>query len=133
MAEEAGVTLLLEALNTQVDHPGYWLSSSDMGAELCREVGSQRLKLLFDCYHMEIMEGDLIEHISRHADVIGHFHAAGVPGRHEPFVGELDYAPLVEHIRSLGWSGVMALEYRPSLDDNGESLRRSLAALRDKK
>lgn len=129
LAEAEGVTLLLEPLNTAVDHPGYWLASSDLGAEICREVGSPRVKLLFDCYHMEITEGDLAGHIARHADVIGHFHAAGVPGRHEPCVGRLDYGPVVEHIASLGWRGVISLEYRPSIDDHAESLRRSLAAL----
>ncbi|NLF32811.1 MAG: TIM barrel protein [Planctomycetes bacterium] len=128
LAEAAGVTLLLEALNTEVDHPGYWLTSADEGAALCREVGSPRVRLLFDCYHMRIMGGDVIPQIDRTIDTIGHFHVAGVPGRHEPFTGEMDYRPVFDHLRNCNWRGVAAFEYGPSLDDHGESLRRSIAA-----
>jgi len=117
-----------EALNTAHDHPGYWLTGSDAGAALCREVGSPRLRLLYDCYHMQISEGDLAVHIERNIDVIGHFHAAGVPGRHEPYAGEINYPFLLEHIRRLGYRGVFALEYGPSIDDQ-ESLRRCRAHL----
>ncbi len=129
LAEAAGVTLLLEALNTRVDHPGYWLTSADEGAALVREVGSPRVKLLFDCYHMRIMGGDVIAQIDRTIDTIGHFHVAGVPGRHEPFTGEMDYRPIIDHLRQLRWEGILAFEYGPSLDDHGESLRRSIACL----
>lgn len=128
LAESAGVTLLLEALNDVHDHPGYWLTSSDTGAELCREVGSERLRLLYDAYHMQIVEGDLAVHIERNLDMIGHVHVAGVPGRHEPDVGEINYAFLVEHLRRLGWRGVTALEYKPTVDHEA-SLRRSLSQL----
>jgi len=128
IAEKAGVMLLLEPLNTAVDHRGYWLTSSDLGAELCRAVASPRLRLLFDCYHMQIMEGDLAGHIERHIDVIGHFHAAGVPGRHEVYEGEVDYARLLKRIRRLQYRGVFALEYYPSTDHEA-SLRRTLAYL----
>ena len=80
LADKAGVTLLLEPLNTAYDHPGYWLAGSDRGAEICRKTQSPRMKLLFDCYHMQIMEGDLVRHIERNIDVIGHFHSAGGTG-----------------------------------------------------
>jgi hydroxypyruvate isomerase len=126
LAEKAGVTLLLEALNTRCDHPGYWLSSSDEAARLCREVGSRRLRVLFDIYHMQIMEGDLLRHIEANLDVIGHFHAAGVPGRHEPGEGEVDYGWLIDRIAGLGYTGILALEYAPSMPD-AESLRAVLA------
>ena len=128
IAEDAGVTLLLEPLNTVVDHPGHWLTSSSLGADLCREVDSQRLRLLYDCYHMQIMEGDLGDHIERHLDVIGHFHAAGVPGRHEVDEGEIDYSRLLKRIRQSGYRGVFGLEYMPSIDHEA-SLRRTLAYL----
>ncbi len=128
LAEKAGVTLLLEPLNTAVDHPGYWLTGSDRGAEICREVGSPRLKLLFDVYHMQIMEGDLVRHIERNVDVIGHFHSAGVPGRHEVYEGEVNYAGLLKHIGRAEYRGVFALEYAPSIDQE-TSLRRTLAYL----
>jgi hydroxypyruvate isomerase len=129
LAEAAGVTLLLEALNTRHDHPGYWLASSDSGAELCRELNSPHLRLLYDCYHMQIMEGDLAYHIEKSFDVIGHFHAAGVPGRHEVYSGEIDYAFLVDRIQNLGYAGTFALEYAPS-GDHERSLRHSIEYLR---
>jgi len=128
LAEKADLTLLLEPLNTVYDHPGYWLTGSDLGAELCREVGSARLKLLYDCYHMQIMEGDLAGHIGRHLDVIGHFHAAGVPGRHEIYEGEVNYRFLLQMIEQSGYRGVFTLEYGPSIDHE-ESLRRTVAYL----
>ncbi|MBU0714847.1 MAG: TIM barrel protein [Verrucomicrobia bacterium] len=128
-AEKAGITLLLEALNDKVDHPGYFLTSSDEGAALCREVNSPRLKLLFDCYHMQIMEGDLTGHLRKNMDVIGHIHSAGHPGRHELWLGETNYPLLVREIESMGYRGVFALEYTPTLLPS-ESLRRTLAYLK---
>ena len=128
MAEKAGVTLLLEPLNTRYDHPGYFLTSSDLGAEICRKIDSPRMKLLFDCYHMQIMEGDLVNHIERNIDVIGHFHSAGVPGRHELYEGETDYPFLLARIEKLGYRGVFGLEYMPSFDHE-ESVRKTLACL----
>ncbi|MBI2439860.1 MAG: TIM barrel protein [Lentisphaerae bacterium] len=124
LAEKAGVTLLLEPLNTRYDHPGYWLTSSDRAAQICRRLKSRRLKVLFDCYHMQIMGGDLLNHIGRNLDVIGHFHCAGVPGRHEPYKGEINYPFLLAWLRRQGYRGVFALEYQPSLKDE-TSLRKT--------
>jgi hydroxypyruvate isomerase len=125
LAEAAGVTLLIEPLNTTCDHAGYWLDHSDRGAEICRKLKSDRMKLLFDCYHMQIMEGNLVRHIERNLDVIGHFHSAGVPGRHELFRGEINYPFVLEQIERLGYQGLFGLEFQPSMDD-AESLRRTL-------
>lgn len=128
-AHEAGVTLLLEPLNTLHDHPGYWLTSSDRAAHICRILDSPNMKMLFDCYHQQIMEGDLLDHITRNLDVIGHFHSAGVPGRHELFLGEINYPYLVREIDRAGYAGTFGIEYTPTLPDD-ESLRRTLAHLR---
>ena len=128
LAEKAGITLLLEPLNTTYDHPGYWLASSDQGAEICRRLGSDRMRLLYDCYHMQIMEGDLVKHIERNIDVIGHFHSAGVPGRNEPYMGEINYPFVLAQIERLGYQGIFGLEYGPSMDDE-VSLRKTLAYL----
>jgi len=127
-AEKAGITLLLEVLNDKVDHAGYFLTSSDEGAALCREVSSPRLKLLFDCYHMQIMEGDLTGHIRKNLDVIGHIHSAGHPGRHELWLGETNYPFLVHQLEAMGYKGVFALEYAPTLPPS-ESLRKTLEYL----
>jgi hydroxypyruvate isomerase len=104
-------------LNDKYDHPDHWLTSSDLGAEICRRIGSQRLRMLFDCYHMQIMEGDLVNHIKRNIDVIGHFHSAGVPGRHEPSQGETNYPFVLGQIEQLGYQGVFGLEFAPSMED----------------
>lgn len=128
MAEKAGVTLLLEPLNDKYDHPDHWLTSSDLGAEICRRIGSKRLRILFDCYHMQVMEGDLVNHIKRNIDVIGHFHSAGVPGRHEVFTGETNYPFVLSQIEQLGYQGVFGLEFAPSMNDES-SLTQTLAHL----
>jgi len=131
LAEAAGITLLLEPLNTWYDHPGYWLTSSDRAAEICRELGSDRMRVLFDCYHMQIMEGDLANHIERNLNAIGHFHAAGVPGRNEVYLGEINYPFLLGHIQALGYEGVFGLEYQP-LEEDAISLTKTVQYLEGK-
>jgi len=128
LAEKAGVTVLIEPLNDLYDHPDHWLISSDKGAEIIRRIGSPRLRMLFDTYHMRVMEGDMVKHIERNIDVIAHFHAAGVPGRHEVFAGETDYPFVLKQIERLGFQGVLGLEFSPSMDDE-TALRKSLAYL----
>jgi hydroxypyruvate isomerase len=113
LLEESGITLVIEPLNTRVDHGGYYLESSGEGFALIDEVGSGNIKLLFDIYHQQITEGDIIGHITPHIGKIGHFHAAGVPGRHELSTGELNYAHIFEAIDRLGYQGFMGLEYFP--------------------
>ena len=115
-AEAAGIELWLEPLNDLIDHPDYFCASSDQGAELCRAIGSDHLKLLFDCYHMQIMEGNLLGHIEKNLDVIGHLHSAGHPGRHELWLGETNYPFLVKEVEKMGYDRVFALEYMPTMD-----------------
>ena len=109
--EESGVTLLAEPLNTFVDHIGYYLYSSGECAEIIRTVNSPNVKMLFDIYHQQIMEGNLISNITKYFDCIGHFHAAGNPGRNEIYKGEINYKNIFEAIDSLGYKGFMGLEY----------------------
>jgi len=122
-------TLVVEPLNTHVDHAGYYLDSSDEAAAIIRAIDNPALKLLFDVYHMQIMEGNLIAHIERHIDIIGHFHAAGVPGRHELFTGEIHYPAILQRIAALGYQGCFGLEYFPAMADHAASLRQTLAYL----
>ncbi len=123
-AEAAGIDLWLEPLNDRIDHTGYFCTGSDQGAEICRAVGSPRMKMLFDIYHMQIMEGDLAGHVERNLDVIAQFHLAGHPGRHEPWLGEINYPFLLPRIVEMGYEGVFSLEYAPTLPVE-ESLRRT--------
>jgi hydroxypyruvate isomerase len=129
LAEKADFTLLLEPLNTLVDHPGYYLDSSAEGVEIIRKIGSPHLQLLYDVYHMQIMEGNLLANIEKDLPWIGHFHSAGVPGRGELFGGELDYQAIVAKIDALGYKGAFGLEYFPKLTDHRRSLTETLAYL----
>jgi hydroxypyruvate isomerase len=123
LARPAGFTLLLEPLNTLVDHAGYYLDHFSEAAEIVRAIGSPHLKLLYDVYHMQIMEGNILATIEKHFDLIGHFHSAGVPGRGELFGGELDYPAILKHLDRLGYTGCFGLEYLPRVADHAESLR----------
>ncbi len=113
---QAGITLNLEALNSWVDHPGYYLDSSKTGFEIVRAVGCDQVRLLYDIYHMQVMEGDLIATIRQNIAWIGHFHSAGVPGRHEHFIGEIHYPNVVDAIIEAGYDRFLGLEYWPTYD-----------------
>jgi hydroxypyruvate isomerase len=114
IAEESGVTLLLEPLNTVVDHPGYLLTRSSEAFDIIEQVGSTHVKVLFDIYHQQITEGNLISAMLSKLPSIGHFHAAGCPGRHELQFGEIHYGNVIQALRSAGYSNYFGLEFFPS-------------------
>jgi hydroxypyruvate isomerase len=115
LAEDRGVTLCMELLNSKVNHPGYMCDHTAWGVEVCKRVGSPRVKLLYDIYHMQIMEGDIIRTIQQNIQYIGHFHTAGNPGRHEfDETQELYYPPICKAIADLGFQGYLAHEYSPT-------------------
>ncbi len=114
--EKEKVTLVLEPLNTLVDHKGYYLYSSSEGFEIIREVGSPNVKLLYDVYHLQIMEGNIISTITKNIELIGHFHTGDVPGRHEPGTGEINYANVLKAIDDAGYEGFVGLEFTPTRD-----------------
>jgi len=116
IAEKENIVLLLEALNSYVDHAGYFLTSSKLSFDIIRIINSPNLKFLFDIYHMQIMEGNIVDNIEKNISLIGHFHSAGVPGRHELFNSELDYKYIIQKISSLDYDGYFGLEYYPCLD-----------------
>ena len=117
IAEDYGVNICMELLNSKVNHPGYMCDKSAWGFELCRRINSPRFKMLYDIYHMQIMEGDLIATIRKNIDFIGHFHTAGVPGRHELDENQEIYYPAVMRaIAESGYDGYVAHEYTPMQD-----------------
>ena len=122
---DAGITLVFEPLNLLFDHKGYYLSRSDEAYEIWREVNSPNVKIIFDIYHQQITEGNLIPNITSYLEAIGHFHAADHPGRHEPGTGEINYANVLKKIEDLGYSGYVGLEYSPSEKDE-EALQAAL-------
>lgn len=117
LLEEAGVTLTIEPLNTLVDHKGYFLARSDEAFAIVREVSSPHVKVLFDIYHQQITEGNLIPNLTANAEWIGHVHIAGHPGRHEPFGrNEIHYPSVLGALKEAGYTGAIGLEYFPRMD-----------------
>lgn len=122
-AEEQGVNLNMELLNSSVDHPHYLCDHTDWAVELCEKVNSPRCKILYDIYHMQIMEGDLIRNLQGAAKWIGHYHTAGVPGRHDlDDMQEINYRALAQAISATGYELYVGHEFMPKGD--------ALAALR---
>ena len=116
-AEEAGVTLCMELLNSKVDHAGYQCDNTHWGAHVCRIVGSPAVKLLYDVYHMQIMEGDIIRTIQDNIEWIGHFHTGGNPGRNDiDGTQEIFYPPIARAIAESGYEGYISHEFRPKGD-----------------
>ncbi len=117
LAQERGVTLLLELLNSKVDHPGYQADHTAFGIAVCRQVESPCVRLLYDIYHMQIMEGDLIRTITESLNHIGHFHTAGNPGRHEPDASqEINYRAIAATLHKLHYTGYVGHEFTPCGD-----------------
>ncbi|NVH75256.1 hydroxypyruvate isomerase family protein [Paraburkholderia sp. JPY432] len=111
-AQAEQITVVIEPINTR-DMPGYFLNRQDDAQAICAEVGAPNLKVQFDCYHCQIVEGDLAMKLKRDMAGIGHIQVAGVPERHEPDIGELNYPYLFDLIDALGYDGYIGCEYRP--------------------
>lgn len=121
-AENKKVTVCLEMLNSRVNvemkgHPDYFCDDIDLSVEICKQVSSERVKVLFDIYHVQIMHGDIIKRLKQHAPWIGHYHTAGVPGRNEiDDTQEIHYAPIMKAILETGYKGFVGQEFIPSRD-----------------
>lgn len=111
--EGSGVVLALEPLNDRVDHPGYYLTSTEEGLDIVDEVGRPEVRLLYDIYHAAVM-GEEIEVLAGRLDRVVHVHLADTPGRGEPGSGRLDYAERLEWLAAHGYDGLIGLEYKPS-------------------
>ena len=122
-AEQKNVTICMELLNSKVNHHDYMCDHSDWGVELVKAVGSERFKLLYDIYHMQIMEGDVIATIKKHHEHFGHYHTGGVPGRHEiDETQELYWPAIMRAIVATGYKGYVAQEFIPAKKDMIASL-----------
>jgi len=121
-AEQKNVTLCLEVLNSRVNiemkgHPDYMADKVEWGVEVCRRIGSPRMKILFDIYHVQIMEGDIITRIKQFHPYVGHYHTAGVPGRNEiDATQEINYRPIMQTIAATGYQGYVGHEFIPTRD-----------------
>ena len=112
LAAAKGITLLIEPLNAR-DRPGYFLSRVEHAADVIAKVGRPNVRLQFDCYHVQITQGDLIKRIEQFLTVIGHVQVAAVPSRHEPDEGEVNYPAIYATLDRVGYAGWVACEYRP--------------------
>jgi len=108
-----GITILIEPLN-HYDAPGYFLSRAEQAANIIREVRHDNLKLMFDCYHLQIMGGDVSRTLTRFRPIIGHIQIAAIPDRGAPDHGELNYRHVIAEITRLGWTAPVGAEYKPS-------------------
>jgi hydroxypyruvate isomerase len=127
-AEKQKVTLCLEMLNSRVDvemkgHPDYFCDKIELAVDVCKRIGSPRMKVLFDIYHVQIMQGDVIVRLKQYAEYIGHYHTAGVPGRNElDDTQELNYPAIMKAIAATGYKGYVGQEYIPTWPDKIASL-----------
>ncbi|MBO0951835.1 hydroxypyruvate isomerase family protein [Fibrella forsythiae] len=116
-AEKYGITMIMELLNSKVNHKDYMCDHTAWGVELCKKVGSDKFKLLYDIYHMQIMEGDIIRTIQQHHQYIGHYHTGGNPGRNEiDETQEIYYPAVMKAIVATGFKGYVAQEFIPKRD-----------------
>jgi len=111
--EKTGITLALEPLNTIIDHKGYYLWQSSEAFEIINKVNSPHVKILYDIYHQQVMEGNIVNTITSNIEKICHFHSAGLPGRGELHDGELNYPFIFSKIDKAGYKGYIGLEYFP--------------------
>lgn len=128
LVSRKGFCLNLEPLNTEVDHPGYFLDSPFEGISIVKEVGLHNVRMLYDFYHMAIMSGNNTSFVCANIGWIGHFHVAGLPGRHEPYPGEIYYPYMLRSALKAGYEGYFGLEYMPLLGSR-ETLVKTLAHL----
>jgi hydroxypyruvate isomerase len=127
LAEKKGVVIHMELLNSKVDHKDYMCDKTPWGVELCKRIGSPNFKLLYDIYHMQIDEGDVIRTIQNYHPYIGHYHTAGVPGRHEiDDSQELYYPAIMRAILATGFNKYVAQEFIPAQQNKLESLRKAI-------
>jgi hydroxypyruvate isomerase len=126
-AEKHNVTVVMELLNSKVNHRDYQCDKTPWGVELCKAIGSDRFKLLYDIYHMQIMEGDVIATIKKYKDYIAHYHTGGVPGRNEiDETQELYYPAIMKAIVETGYKGHVAQEFIPKRPDALSSLKQGV-------
>lgn len=127
MLEDEGMVMVWEPLNIKVNHQGYALVYSSDAADVVRRTDSPAVKFLFDVYHQQISEGDVIRNIREYADCIGHYHFGDNPGRHEPGTGELNYRNIFKAIYETGYRGVVAAEFGKTKECSTEQVLRILA------
>lgn len=128
LCDKLGVTMVMELLNSKVNHPDYMADNTPFGVELCKKIDHPRFRLLYDIYHMQIMEGNLCDTIKTHHEFFAHYHTAGVPGRHEiDDTQEINYPAVVRAILESGYRDYLGQEFSPARPDKLGSLKQAVA------
>lgn len=130
LAAEAGITLIVEPLNTKVNHAGYFLETVSEGVRLMKEVDHPHVRLLYDLYHEQVQTGDALAPLTAALPYVKVFHVADAPGRHDPGTGKMNYDAIYRAIQKAGYKGHIALEYLPQGGDQAASLIRAVDAMR---
>jgi hydroxypyruvate isomerase len=130
LAERLDIRIHIEPVNSLVDLKGQYLDLTRTGFEIIKCVNNPRVRMICDIYHMQVMEGNLIDGITRNIELISHFHSAAVPGRKELFLGEIDYPNVIRAIEQTGYRGYFGVEYYPSFADHRQSLEQVVRYLR---
>ncbi|MDZ4810186.1 MAG: TIM barrel protein [Bacteroidota bacterium] len=131
LAEKKGIIIQIEVFNSKVNHPDYMADNTKWTIELCKRLGSPNFKILYDIYHMQISEGDIISTINKNHEFFGHYHTAGVPGRHEiNETQELQYPAIMRGILATGFKGYVAQEFIPTSKTNEEKEKALKAAIK---
>ena len=124
LAEKRGVVIQIEVFNSKVNHPDYMADNTKWTIELCKQVGSPNFKILYDIYHMQISEGDIIATIKKNNEYFGHYHTAGVPGRHEiDDTQELFYPAIIKAVIDTGFKGYLAQEFIPTAKETADKIK----------
>lgn len=124
LAEKRGVIIQIEVFNSKVNHPDYMADNTTWTIELCKRLGSPNFKILYDIYHMQISEGDIIATIKKNHEYFGHYHTAGVPGRHEiDETQELNYPAIIKAVADTGFKGYLAQEFIPTGKENQDKIK----------
>ncbi len=127
IAAQYNITICMELLNSKINHKDYQCDHTEWGAKLCEKLGSENFKLLYDIYHMQVMEGDVIGTLTKYKNYIAHYHTAGVPGRHEiDDTQELNYPAIMKAIMETGFKGHVAQEFIPAKPDKIASLKQAV-------
>ncbi|MFN8252418.1 MAG: TIM barrel protein [Ferruginibacter sp.] len=131
LAEKRGVIIQIEVFNSKVNHPDYMADNTKWTIELCKRLGSPNFKILYDIYHMQISEGDIIATIKKNHEYFGHYHTAGVPGRHEiDDTQELFYPAIIKAVVDTGFKGYLAQEFIPTAKENDDKIKALKKAVR---
>lgn len=131
IAEQEDFHICIEPLNSVLDHPGYFLDTSELAFSFIKEINHPRVKLLYDVYHMAMMNENVVQDIENHFEWIGYYHFADKPGRHEPGTGSIHFKEILTLLKNLGYEGIVGFEFFPQQNNSARALQRTLELIHE--